>query len=142
MNTKQRTAKALLEEKGIRPTFQRVAILEHMMGNMTHPTVEQVYSELAPGVPTLSKTTVYNTLQMFSDKDLVRVLNIDPSEIRYDGEACVHHHFYCGTCGSIIDIPVNCATAQRQEVDGHRIDEVHGYFKGTCKKCIKKGGKR
>ena len=51
----------------------------------------------------------------------------------------MHHHFLCNICGDIIDIDIKCPNIDRIIREGHRIDEVHGYFKGICKKCINKG---
>ena len=48
-----------LKSLGIRPSEQRIVILEYLLGHRTHPTVETIYSELSPKMPTLSKTTVY-----------------------------------------------------------------------------------
>jgi Fe2+ or Zn2+ uptake regulation protein len=86
-------------------------------------------------IPTLSKTTLYSSLQLFAAKGLVRGLTIDPSEVRYDGVPGPHHHFYCAACRRILDIDVSCATGRTGELHGHRVDEVHGYFKGVCRAC-------
>ena len=132
--------KALLKEKGIKPTFQRLKILEYLSNNLkNHPTVEMVYEELLKDIPTLSLTTVYNTLNNFLEKGLVSGVTITGTEVRYDFNTKYHHHFLCKACGQIIDIDVKCAYAEgeKRTVSGHRIDEVHGYFKGICKDCFK-----
>ena len=50
-----------LVEKGIRPSVQRLAILDYLIKHPTHPNIEDVYKALENKVPTLSRTTVYNT---------------------------------------------------------------------------------
>lgn len=72
MITNMEKIKTLLEEKGIKPTFQRLKILEYLSNNLNnHPTVEMVYEKLLNDIPTLSLTTVYNTLNNFLEKRLV-----------------------------------------------------------------------
>jgi len=135
------TNKAVLKDrllaKGIKPTYQRTAILGFLLDNRTHPTIKSLHNSLVKTIPTLSKTTLYSTLELFAAKGLVALLTIDRSEVRYDGLASSHHHFLCERCGRIIDVDVSCANSRRGEIEGHRIKEVHGYFKGICKDCLK-----
>ena len=46
--------------------MQRIAIMEYLMDNPIHPSADDIYTALSPSMPTLSKTTVYNTLKLFS----------------------------------------------------------------------------
>ena len=55
---KQTEAYQRLMEKGIRPSLQRIAIMDWLINHPTHPTIEDVYKGLADSIPTLSKTTV------------------------------------------------------------------------------------
>ena len=55
-----------LIKNGINPSFQRLKILEYLMNNDTHPTVDNIYNALIDIIPTISKTTIYNTLKLFS----------------------------------------------------------------------------
>lgn len=54
-------ARDYLEKCGIKPSLQRIAIVEYLMENRIHPTADDIYHALCIQVPTLSKTTVYNT---------------------------------------------------------------------------------
>ncbi len=132
--------KNILIEKGIKPTFQRIKILEYLDKHDEHPTVDMIYASLFKKVPTLSKTTVYNTLDIFRKHDLVRVLTITESELRYEYFHECHHHFYCRSCGKILDLNVNCSYQENMMAEGHKIEEIHGYFKGICRNCLKKQG--
>lgn len=58
-----------LVSRDIRPSLQRLAIMKFLLANRTHPTVEDVYKGLYQKIPTLSRTTVYNTLRMFYEKE-------------------------------------------------------------------------
>jgi Fe2+ or Zn2+ uptake regulation protein len=100
--------------------------------------VETIYSDLYKQVPTLSRTTVYNTLDVLNKHGLIGVLTITGSEQRYDFDLHAHHHFLCKKCGAIIDIEVECPYYAKMASGEHRIDEVHGYFKGICGNCLAK----
>ena len=61
----------ILQQAGIRPSIQRIAVYAFLYENRIHPDVETVYNKLNPIYPTLSKTTVYNTLKLFEEKNIV-----------------------------------------------------------------------
>ncbi len=127
--------KKILNEHGIKPTFQRIKILEYLDHNKNHPTVDMIYSALFKSIPTLSKTTVYNTLDVLRKKGLVSVLSSTEIEARYEYNFDFHHHFICRKCGKIIDIPISCILRDQLEAEGYKIEEVHGNFLGICKDC-------
>ncbi|NQU16656.1 MAG: transcriptional repressor [Candidatus Saganbacteria bacterium] len=127
-----------LKEMDIRPSYHRVKILEYLDKHRTHPTVDQIYEALKKELPTVSKTTVYNTLELFQKEGVIGNLTISGSETRYDFESKAHSHFMCKKCGKIIDIEkVDCPCENNKIIKGNRIDEVHLYFKGICKNCLK-----
>jgi len=137
MITNQDALRELLITNGIKPTYQRIRILRSILDSRTHPTIKSLHDSLVKTIPTLSKTTLYSTLKLFAAKGLVIPLTIDRSEVRYDGLASSHHHFFCERCGNIIDLDISCANSRRGEIEGHLIREVHAYFKGICKDCLK-----
>lgn len=57
-----------LKEHGIKPSYQRMKVFQYLVDNHNHPTVDMIYKALCPEIPTLSKTTVYNTLNLFVEK--------------------------------------------------------------------------
>jgi len=131
---KQTNAK--LSSNGIKPTYQRMRILKFLHQNRTHPTADTIYRELLKDIPTISRTTVYNTLKKLNDRGMVAMLTITGNEARFDSETAPHHHFLCEKCGAIIDIDVRCPLADKMSVGGHTIKEIHGYFKGVCSRCV------
>ena len=135
MVTNETTLRTLLAARGIKPTYQRVAILADVRDRRSHPTIKDLYARLRVRVPTLSKTTLYAALELFARHGLVRALSIDPAEARYDGWPAPHHHFHCEQCGSIFDLDLACPTGRRGCIDGHEVREVHGYFRGVCRAC-------
>jgi len=135
----------LLKKNNLKITHQRLAILKYLDINRTHPTAEEIYHALKKTNPGLSRTTIYNNLETLSNTQLVQRLTICPTEHRYDFNMALHHHFICKQCGKIFDIDFQCpkvSAIKRHVVNqGHRVDEVHGYFKGICKECLQKKGR-
>lgn len=132
--------KNMLEKAGLRPTFQRIKVLEHIYKyRYQHPTVETIFESLHKELPVISMATVYNTMNAFYKKGLLNAITITGDEFRYDPYTG-HHHFLCLKCGRIYDINIKCpiALSSKKMVNGHKIEEVHGYFKGICKKCLKR----
>jgi Fur family transcriptional regulator, peroxide stress response regulator len=127
----------LLKEKSIKITPQRLEILKYLDENRTHPTADQIFTSLKEKNPSLSKTTVYNSVDILRNHGLIQTLTISNSELRYDFEYDMHHHFLCKKCGKIINIDVECPNLGKMLECGHNVEEVQGYFKGICKKCLK-----
>ena len=132
----------ILKEKAIRPSLHRLKILEYLDKNRVHPTVDNIYAALIKTVPTISKTTIYNTLKLFIDNGLVSDLTISGYDVRYDGEVKPHSHFLCKECGEVFDVEeLNCPHLKKG-VEGHKIEEIHLYFKGVCESCLPKKGRK
>ena len=66
-----------LQNHNIKPSVQRIAIMNYLIEHRTHPTVDEIYTALSPSIPTLSKTTVYNTLKLLSEQGAAQTLTID-----------------------------------------------------------------
>lgn len=137
---KQTEAYARLVERGIRPSVQRIAIMDYLIKHPTHPTIDEVYQSLCENVPTLSRTTVYNTLRMLSEKHAAQMITIDEHRVCYDGNINSHVHFYCKKCGKIIDLFDEKAPELKGEkvINGNIVHEEQLYYKGICEECAKK----
>lgn len=127
---------------GVRPSLQRMAIMEYLMTHKTHPTADEIYTALAPTIPTLSRTTVYNTLRLFADNNVALMLNIDEKNIHFDGDTSNHAHFRCLKCGKIIDFfPSDISQLNSICIDklgDINITETQVYYKGYCSSCKSK----
>mgnify|MGYP001685632591 CR=1 FL=1 len=73
-------------DHGIRPSTQRIAIMQFLLDNHTHPTAEEIHLKLLPKIPSLSKTTVYNTMKLFIRKGVAIMIDIDGRNARFDGD--------------------------------------------------------
>ncbi len=129
-----------LVDCGIRPSMQRLAIMDYLIANPIHPTVDDVYQGLCHQVPTLSRTTVYNTLRMMSDKKAAQMITIDDHRVCYDGNINSHVHFFCKKCGKVIDLMSEKAPTLEHDVlvDGNIVQEEQLYYKGICAACAEK----
>ncbi len=125
-----------LKRNGIKPSIQRLKIYEYLVNHRNHPNADTIYQELVNEIPTLSKTTVYNTLNLFVEKQIVRIITIEENELRYDADISVHGHFKCVSCGQVYDFNVSIPQAQEENLNGFEINEKHVYYKGKCKKCL------
>jgi Fe2+ or Zn2+ uptake regulation protein len=128
-----------LREKGVKVTPQRIAIINYLQNNLNHPDVEEIYNHVLEEYPTISLATIYNTLDKLEEiNEVVKLKITDDNKVNYDYKKKPLHHFYCKKCGNIFDVDIVCDYAKMLVVQGHKIDEVHGYFKGICSKCNKK----
>ena len=75
-----------LRMHSIKPSHHRIKIYQYLVENRNHPSVDMIYQELVQTIPTLSKTTLYNTLQLFLEKGIVIMITIDENETRYDAD--------------------------------------------------------
>jgi Fe2+ or Zn2+ uptake regulation protein len=133
-------AQERLLEKGIRPSVQRLSVYQYLLDNPTHPTVDTVFTALAPAIPTLSKTTVYNTLKLLVENNLVQTITIEDDELRYDANMEDHIHFKCEKCGAIRDFfsPIAQNTTElikKQLPSGFSPRKIHISVWGICNKC-------
>nr|WP_241636283.1 Fur family transcriptional regulator [Fusobacterium gastrosuis] len=124
-----------LKEHGVKPSYQRLKIFQYIMENNNHPTVDTIYRALCHEIPTLSKTTVYNTLNLFIEQKIANVIVIEENETRYDLVMGTHGHFKCVECGKLLDIDLDINYDSCEELDGCDITEKHIYLKGICCDC-------
>lgn len=129
-----------LRDKGVKPSYQRKRIFEYMMNNHNHPSVNDIYEALINEIPTLSKATVYNTMNLFLEHKLIEVLPIDTNEARYDVfNPKEHGHFKCDACGKIFDVNIKVNVEElSDDLAGFRVDSEVYNFHGVCRECQEK----
>lgn len=125
-----------LTRQRIRLSARRAKVLEYLCSHLDHPTVDEIYANLLKEVPTLSKTTVYNTLHVLIDAGLLRELTIDDHQVRYDIVTEDHGHLKCVECGAIFDFKVNPGSLASDELAGFKVLDRNVYLKGICPTCI------
>ncbi len=124
---------------GLKRTPQRMAILEFLEGNTSHPSAEEVYRAVSKKYPSMSFATVYNTLNALVKHGAVRDLSIDPERRRFDPNTTPHHHLVCLGCKKIVDVwdeldvSLPRSSAKEFTVVGNHIE-----FYGYCSRCSRK----
>ncbi len=131
-------AEQILRQHDIKPSLLRYKLIDYLSKNYTHPTIDMIYKDLKPEIPTLSKTSIYNNLYLFAEKNLVHILKIDEKEIRFDYDTRPHIHFKCEKCGRIYDIHTNIEFYNIKELEGFTVSQAMFFMKGVCKECNKR----
>ena len=95
-----------LSDCGIRPTAQRVRIAGVLLSAPQHRSAEQILASLRAAGARISKATVYNTLNLFAARGLIRQLSVDGSRAWFDSNVQPHYHFHDESSGALTDVPV------------------------------------
>ena len=111
----------ILEEHGIQASAQRVAIAEYVFHTDAHPSADQIFSAVKSRFPVVSRATVYNTLNLFVEKGLLRQLTLAEGKVVFDPKTAPHHHFIDEESGRILDVEWDrvevCNLEQLDELD-------------------------
>ena len=138
-----------LRNAGLKVTPQRLAIVECLAGDFTHPTAQELYERLRVRFPTMAVATVYNTLSALDAIGRCRRLELGgPS--RFDPNVQPHDHAVCERCGSMRDIdrplePALDGTAPAlrggaacpplHALPGFHVERVERIYRGLCAQC-------
>lgn len=93
----------ILSEHGIQPSAHRVAVAEYVLHTHEHPSADRVWDCVRERFPMISRATVYNTLNLFVEKKLLRELHLSPDSVVFDPKLERHHHLIDET-GRIHDV--------------------------------------
>lgn len=124
----------MLTEKSVKPSHIRIKVLEYLDKNRIHPTADEIYEGLEKEIPTLSKTSVYNTVKLFRQAGLIAELTIEEDKLRYDFNTAFHGHFKCERCGKVYDVPEK--DSDNENLKGFLVKEKNVYYSGVCKGCL------
>ncbi len=94
----------VLRNHDINPTHQRIEIAYVLFSRREHLSADQLLAMVNERNAETSKATVYNTLNLFLEKKLIREVIVDPSKVFYDPNTDTHHHFYDIDTGELTDI--------------------------------------
>jgi len=95
----------LFDQTGIMPTPQRLEVADILLSRPQHLSADQIIERLRANGSRVSKATVYNTLNLFGERGIVREVMVDPVRKFYDSTTRPHHHFYNEDTGELSDIP-------------------------------------
>ena len=129
-----------LRKKGYKATPQRIAICKYFLQNPTHPTAKSIYQKVKEEYPTISLATVYKTIKVLKELDLIQELPFSHGHTRFDSNMDPHINIVCLKCGEIIDLNTHeiyfvikqAAQSAKFQLTGQRLD-IYGF----CEKCGK-----
>ena len=128
------TPQQKLQNAGIQPSAQRVAVADYVLETHEHPSADLVWKRVREKFPWISRATVYNTLNLFVEKGLLQRLNIAEDSVVFDPIVETHHHFIDEKTGTIHDVPWD--KVQVCNIESLREFEIHDYqvvMRGTLK---------
>ncbi len=139
--------KKILRDNGLKVTTQRMVILEVLYSRPgMHMTAEEIYDLVKNKFPDIGLATVYRTIQMLSDLNLIDKLNLDDGYVRYeigikdeDSTSHHHHHLICKACEDIFafqDDLLDEIEVKIEEATGFKVKDHEVKFFGYCKKCL------
>ncbi|MEN3015150.1 MAG: Fur family transcriptional regulator [bacterium] len=128
-------AQLILQKNNIKPSLIRIKILEYIMKSKTHPTAEEIYTTLKKQIPTLSKTSIYNNLNILLSKKIIKDIKTK-KEQRFDYIEKEHLNFYCQVCEKIFDIPLQ-ELKILFKARNFKVEKINLYAEGICEKCQK-----
>jgi Fur family transcriptional regulator, ferric uptake regulator len=132
-----------LKEKGYKLTPQRRATLDTIMENKgKHLSTEEIYDMVKDKCPEIGLATVYRTLQLLDELDIISKINFDDGCSRYElnthEDDHQHHHLICLKCGDVIEVEVDLMDALEEEIEKNyefNISDHKVKFFGYCSKC-------
>ncbi|MDP3353175.1 MAG: transcriptional repressor [Flavobacteriaceae bacterium] len=95
--------KKKLQEKGLKITPQRLAILQALMSNKSHPTAEMIMEYIRVNHPNIATGTVYKVLDTFIEHQIIKKVQTEKDVMRYDAIMDHHHHLFCSESERIED---------------------------------------
>jgi Fur family ferric uptake transcriptional regulator len=131
---------ALLRQRGNRVTPQRRAIARIVQEQGGHLGADEIYYMARKEVPRLSLSTVYRTLELLKELDLVSELHLAGNRYRYEAQSGEHQHLVCVNCGKVIEFECDHWTQMHQTLadqHGFSITGSRVELFGSCEQCSK-----
>jgi len=128
--------KRSLDDRGLRCTPQRYAVMAFLMERNSHPTAAEIFEAVNRADPRSSRATTYNNLRDLVKAGLIREVAVEGRAARYDAKGIKHHHFICDRCGNVEDMDWYTVPRPRSGSLGKRVlRECEVIFRGLCTKC-------
>lgn len=130
-----------MKEKGLKLTRQRLEIIDILACEKSHPSASVILAEARKKAPTISLSTVYYTLDAMKKAGLIRELEFNDRDSRYEGDVSDHLNLVCTACGKIEDFgaPKPVSLEKLEKKTGFRTDSTRLEYYGLCRDCRKKG---
>jgi len=113
--------------------------MSFLLENPCHPTAEMIYAGLNAAFPTLSRSTIYQALELFCEKGAAQKIIIGDGEMRFDANVVRHGHFRCVKCGVITDFDFPTDMELPLPKGDFHILYQHLFYQGVCPLCFLPG---
>jgi Fur family peroxide stress response transcriptional regulator len=126
------------KSRGLNITYPRMAIYKILLQFQGHPSAEDIYREVQKEHPNISLATVYKTLEMLAENDIISKVTPLHDIVRYDFNKDFHHHLVCIKCKKITDIEndsLNNLPIPKNIEKGFKVLNYQVQFDGICKDC-------
>ena len=136
--TENQSCDALFSGRGLRLTEQRRQVYEVLMSKRDHPTATEVFLRAKRRMPSISLATVYNCLETLTACGMVRHVHHDRESSRYCPNLEEHGHFFCNTCGTVMDVPLTADTDSPWKLPTRAVvTQCEISLRGFCPDCAK-----
>jgi len=129
----------MLQAEGKRMTSQRALLLRIIQGSSGHLDADEIYRQAREHDPRISLSTVYRTLNLLKELDLVEELHLDEEHHHYEMAAdTVHHHLVCAECGRIVEFQsplLDELGAELEQEHGFALQRLQIDALGRCQEC-------
>ena len=123
---------SVLKNHGINPSAQRVAVAQYVLHTDAHPSADEVWARVRRRFPQVSRATVYNTLNLFVEKGLLRQFVLTEGRVVFDPKTDDHHHFIDEDSGEIHDVPWDAVSVSNvSKLDGFEVREYQVVMHGS-----------
>lgn len=138
--------KESLKQKGYKLTPQRRSILDIIIEKEgMHLTVEEIYDEVKKVCPEIGLATVYRTVLLFEELNVIYKLDLNDGcsryELAHEHETHRHHHLVCNSCGRVLEVHGDLLEELEKDIEkkyGFKISDHMVKFFGICKECSEK----
>jgi Fe2+ or Zn2+ uptake regulation protein len=129
--------KAVLRDRGMRVTPQRVIVHRALRELDRHVTADELLEAVSDRLPSISLPTIYATLELFEGLGMVRRVQRAGTTL-FDPRADPHHHLICTVCGSIEDLDSELDTSELEraaDLHGFARERIEAVVHGRCAAC-------
>lgn len=135
--------KRALEDRGLRCTPQRYAVMAFLVGHSSHPTAAEIFEAVNRVDPRSSRATTYNNLRDLVKAGLVREVAVEGRAARFDAKGMKHHHFVCDRCGEVEDLEwYEVPRPESRSLGKRLLRECELIVRGLCARCASRRSSR
>ena len=124
----------------MRYSKQSEEVLSVVLNSNNHPDAKEIYELVKLKIPNVSLGTVYRNLNTLAKEGLIRKIELDDGNDRFDKTLFQHNHLKCTKCGKVVDIIPKLSSVEINEIErktGFKITDSSFNINGICKKCKK-----